>query len=121
MASAMPHMLADLVGWTSPAPRLAGRDGLRFQVGQQRAELSLRVFMMLLGRQPKSDFQHRAGFVAPTGGEQRFAEADVRHHPIRLFPRTKTEVRHGFVKPLLGRQRLREAESKQLIFRLLLD
>ena len=81
-------------------------------VCQQRAQFSLRIFVVLVDGKAESIFEPRLGFGAATELNERFTQQDAGHHPLGFAGGTELKMRHGFRRTALGDQRLRETETK---------
>ena len=71
--------------------------------------------MVLVNREPQCVLQERARFCATAKLDEKFAEKNTRHHPVRLFVHAETVVFNRISAATFGDERLGETETKHLV------
>lgn len=82
------------------------------QIGEERTQFTLRVLMMLVDGEVQGGFEKRLGLRAASELQEKLAEENARHHPVRFFGDACLEVRHGLGTAVFRDERLGEAETK---------
>jgi hypothetical protein len=94
------------------------RDSAALKVGDQRANLAFGVFVVLVNRKSQRVFQEWTRFRAATELDEKFAEKDARHHPVRLFVHAETVVLDRIGAATFRDERLGQTEAKHLVGRI---